>query len=444
MLAPSPARRPLSLNDDDDDDDDLLDNPAFAVEPEPDEPSAIEYIAACTYPAVRCSQWQRACVSRASDVVLSHYGLGKRGAEPLAKSLALNVHVHTLDLSDNGLGPEGVATVLDVLQSARAAPKLRVLSLRQNQAGEEGAEALKALLASSGGHPLSSIDFGSNGIGSRGGEIVAEGLLAAHEGGCSQVATLSLEHNEIEDVERLAAAVRTSTVLTALSLEWNQIGPAGGKALAEALAAQPALARLNVGWNGLGDEGVRALAGAVELQPLGGPLRELRLPHNRMSEEASVPLSRALGGLDLLDVSGNALGAGGCAVLLLAQQELRVRAAPAHVGDDVDDGAALQARDGGRVRAARHDDCRPAAARRQGRGAAVRRAAARRRAGARRTHPRRLRAAQAEPQGERQGGRSQGRRRRRQGQVEAQRRARAAGQAEKLSAQGQVTKEIGR
>ena len=39
-----------------------------------------------------------------------------------------------------------------------------------------------------------------------------------------------------------------------------------------------------------------------------------------------MPLSRALSGLDVLDVSGNALGASGAAVLLLAQQELQVAA----------------------------------------------------------------------------------------------------------------------
>ena len=38
-----------------------------------------------------------------------------------------------------------------------------------------------------------------------------------------------------------------------------------------------------------------------------------------------MPLARLLGGLDILDVSGNALGSSGAAVLLLGQQEHRVR-----------------------------------------------------------------------------------------------------------------------
>ena len=81
-----------------------------------------------------------------------------------------------LDLGDNGLGSEGVATVLKALRQPDAAPSLKVLSLRQNQAGEDGAEALRDLLAD-GAHPLESIDFACNAIGNQGGETVAEDLF---------------------------------------------------------------------------------------------------------------------------------------------------------------------------------------------------------------------------------------------------------------------------
>ena len=335
-----------------DDDDEVLDEPFFEPDPEPTEPAAIEYLEACAdLKCVKCSQWQRACISRATDVNLCHYGLQKRGVVPMSRSLALHAHIQTLDLGDNGLGPEGVATVLEALHSARIAPSLRMLSLRQNQAGETGAEALRALLSSQGGHPLDTIDFGCNALGTKGGEIVAEGLLAAaglHEAGAegaSRIASLSLEYNELDDADKLATALKASPTLTHLSLEWNQLGPSAVKALADALATQPPLTSLNVGWNGLGDGGIKELSHALELLPVESPLRHLRLHHNRMSVESSVPLSRALGALHSLDVSGNALGASGAAVLLLAQQELRLRPDDdAEPAEDAEPAAAAPAR----------------------------------------------------------------------------------------------------
>lgn len=290
-------------------------------ETEPEEPSALEYVAACTNLKclTKCSQWMRACNSRASEVLLCHYGVGKFGSEPLARSLTLNSNVTNLDLGDNGLGSEGISHILKALQQPSAAPSLSVLSLRQNQAGEEGAEALRALLVSNA-HALASIDFGANAIGNKGGEVVAEGL-----GRNTTVTSLSLEHNDIEEVEKLAHALRANSTLTAFSLEWNQVAPGGGKLLADAISSEPSLTSLNLGWNGLGDAGVKSLSAAIEQCPPDGPLRDVRLHHNRMSAEAAVPLSRALGNLDVLDTSGNALGEGGAAVLLMAQQELRLR-----------------------------------------------------------------------------------------------------------------------
>ena len=294
-----------------------------------DEPSSIEYTAACANgKAFRCSQWQRACISRATDVGLAHYGLGKRGAEALAASLVKHVCIRSLDLSDNGLGGEGVTSVLSALQQRNAAPALEVLVLRQNQAGQEGADAVAGFLRGSR-HRLASLDFASNALGTKGATTIAEALAAN-----ATLTALSLDSNEIdsEGVEQLAKALGGNRTLTSLSLEWNSVGKEGGMALAAMLGHDDlALSVLNLGWNGLGDEGVRLLARALELKPSGSAMRDVRLHHNRLSAEAAVPLSKALKSLAVLDVSGNALGEGGASVLLLAQQELEA-SAPAGSG----------------------------------------------------------------------------------------------------------------
>ena len=280
-----------------------------------DEPSAVAYVAACQKAGcAKCSQWHRACQSRAANVSLCHYGLGTRGVSTLCESLALNSAVRVLDLGDNGLGSEGIRLLLEAL-SGGAAAGLRELSLRQNAAGEEGATALAAFFRSSSS--LESLDFGGNAIGNKGAALLAEGL---QDGQCA-LQTLSLEHNQIEDdgAEKLARALGSCTSLTSLSLEWNAISGTGGKAFADALGGS-SLQSLNLGWNGLGDAGGEALGMALAAAPQGAAARDIRLHHNRMSATAAVALAHSVGRLSLLDISGNPLGTQGAAVLLLAQQ----------------------------------------------------------------------------------------------------------------------------
>jgi len=315
------------IDDDFSDSDDDVDQPP----PEESEPSAVVYAEGCKAEgAPRCSQWHRACVSHAVEVSISHYGLRPRGARLLAPSLAANSHVQSLDLSDNGLGPEGVCALLGALEGfvgigrskQPAAPVLRALSLRQNEAGLEGAQSVAVLLR--GSHRLQSLDFAANAIGDKGVSAIAD-ALASNE----TLRMLCVEHNQIEDdgMGQLAAALKENRTLTSLSIEWNAVGPVGAKALADVLPEQPTLRALNLGWNGLGDQGIASLAAALEAPAEMNELVDMRLHHNRCSSVAALPLARALVTLEMLDVSGNPLGAGGASALLLAQQETRGRPA---------------------------------------------------------------------------------------------------------------------
>ena len=114
---------------------------------EAEEPSVAAYNAACLASGVvACSRWRRSCAARHSEISLAHYGVGKRGAAPLAASLRLAGQLVALDLSDNGLGAEGVEAVLRGLGDG-GGPSLATLDLSQNQAGPDGAAALGELLS---------------------------------------------------------------------------------------------------------------------------------------------------------------------------------------------------------------------------------------------------------------------------------------------------------
>ena len=77
----------------------------------------------------------------ATPTSAAHYGVGKRGAAPLAASLRLAGQLVALDLSDNGLGAEGVEVVLRGPATRRALTARRPLATRR----ADGAVALGEL-----------------------------------------------------------------------------------------------------------------------------------------------------------------------------------------------------------------------------------------------------------------------------------------------------------
>ena len=86
---------------------------------EPEPPSVAVYRDACLEAGkVPCGRWLRTCQTKSEECTLQHYGIGKKGSAPLGKSLRVNACVRVLDLSDNGLGTEGVQTLAKALNAA--------------------------------------------------------------------------------------------------------------------------------------------------------------------------------------------------------------------------------------------------------------------------------------------------------------------------------------
>lgn len=68
-----------------------------------------------------------------------------------------------------------------------------------------------------------------------------------------------------EEVNKLAGALKTNTVLTDLDLNVNKIDDEGAKALAEALKVNTTLKELDLSLNLIGDDGIKALAEALKV-----------------------------------------------------------------------------------------------------------------------------------------------------------------------------------
>ena len=313
------------------------------------EPSALAYSEASKEAgSVLCGRWHRTCQSRGEECQLQHYGIGKKGAPALGASLRVNVCMRALGLSDNGLGGEGVRSLVDALLGG-GAPALIILDLSQNQAGPDGAAALGELLAeqTKTERGLQTLRFDANAIGDKGAGQLASGLATNRA-----LRSLHLCRNEVgcEGAGLMAPALAQNATLESLSLEWNQIRADGCRALISA-CRDAAVSQLDLGWNGVRDEACAAISAA--LRDGSAPLRELKLHNNHVSAEGGAVLCAALEVrdalelasqlphisptspltsplhlpyisqvLDALDVSGNPLANEGVSALLLAHHAL--------------------------------------------------------------------------------------------------------------------------
>ena len=96
---------------------------------------------------------------------LSHNSLGAEGAATLAPALAANGVLTALDLSFNNLKDEGVSAVCEAIQSNKET-KLASLNMGANCISPIGAKSVASMVAVTG--TLMECDISNNGMGKEG------------------------------------------------------------------------------------------------------------------------------------------------------------------------------------------------------------------------------------------------------------------------------------
>ncbi len=223
----------------------------------------------------------------------------------------------SLDVSRNTIGRDGAFGLASVL------PRMQVTRLLVNRCGID-AEAILSLLEGGAGR-LQQLDLSGNGLGPEGIELVAQApqlagihmldvsqnALRAHGMKCLGASTFLTELHELhlnanemgdEGCEELARSVSNMPVLETLSLSDNLIGPRGAAQLC-GLASR--LCDLDLSFNELGDGGVDALVRASSWKDLHRlDLTSCGIGFGGMATLMSAP---SLSLLCTLDLSHNAL-----------------------------------------------------------------------------------------------------------------------------------------
>jgi len=230
----------------------------------------------------------------------------------LAEALGCCEHLAHLDLANNKIGPEQVASLAGGLGKCKA---LAHVNLAGNEIGGEGAGRLVGALGEC--KALTHLDLSANQMGKEG-----IGRLAGVLGECTALVHLDLSRNKSfrgldndnadeTDAGRLVEVLRKCKALAHLNLGFNGIGTwSGWERLLGALGECQALAHLDLSSNSIQERGARRLADVLgECRALA----RLDLSSNAMGPNGVLELASVLGAckrLVHLKLASNAIGGG--------------------------------------------------------------------------------------------------------------------------------------
>ena len=190
---------------------------------------------------------------------LSGNNLDVNGTSSLAHVVTCNSlkYLKHLDISNNAMGPKGVARLVPALEGL--ADSMQHLNLGGNAMGDDGAVTLAPALRSL--TRLQHLDLGENELGWKGAAALAPAVKILQ----SSLSHLDLGGNfcwaeEAEGVAIMAPAIKALWYLEHLDLSNTGLGFAGGAAMiAPTLGALSRLKHLNLRDSALGVDGIFAL-----------------------------------------------------------------------------------------------------------------------------------------------------------------------------------------
>ncbi|KAI9597221.1 hypothetical protein BDF19DRAFT_421150 [Syncephalis fuscata] len=189
-------------------------------------------------------------------------------------SLSFVMPLIRLDLRDTSLGPEGMKLLARLVATKRT---LRWLNAASNQGGPAGAEAMAHVLADPT-LKLARLSLELNDIGFDGGKAIARALLTN-----TSLTHLHMPRNNLGDqgTGAIANALTKNRSLRYLQLEFNSISDVGAQMLSNALRVNNTLRGLQLTFNLVGDEGYVGAEHLAAALTRNRALQHLSLVQNR-------------------------------------------------------------------------------------------------------------------------------------------------------------------
>ena len=193
------------------------------------------------------------------ELELLNCEIGVAGGKSLAAALSEGSAMLTsLNLQNNGLGPEGAKALADAL---RVNAVLKSINLRYNSLDTEGWCAIFHALRDNKDNKIESWHLKDQGIGADTAKALAEYVSVS-----AVLTSLDVGSNRrLNEAAALAIvrAARQHDKMAILSLEFCEIGPSMAKEIAEYVRGSAVLSFINIFGIAIGDEGMRAIGTAI-------------------------------------------------------------------------------------------------------------------------------------------------------------------------------------
>jgi Ran GTPase-activating protein (RanGAP) involved in mRNA processing and transport len=252
---------------------------------------------------------------RESEVIkLNNFNLGDAlgiaYADGLRHLQKQGVRVRELHIANCFLGQTAVAAMMNAVASF---PGLELLDLTDNGIGANGAASLQVALAAH--ETLADVRLAKTKIDDR-----AAGRLFKHLIAHASLTSLDLSSNDIAATpamyKPLANVLEAEGQLRTLNLGWNRIDAKALSGIAEALQSNTKLTHLDLSWNGFGNKGALVLGSILRFN---AGLKYLNICHNEIRGRGCFVIADTLKEnktLDTIIFDGNPLGIrGGRAIL---------------------------------------------------------------------------------------------------------------------------------
>ncbi|XP_065798121.1 leucine-rich repeat-containing protein 74A [Muntiacus reevesi] len=246
-----------------------------------------------------------------SYVNLNHHGLGPNGTKAIAIALVSNTTVLTLELADNCIMPEGILSLVEMLQENYY---LQEINVSDNDLGLKGARILSEFLQNNTSS-LFSLQLSGNNFKEESAELFCQALSNNY-----RIKSLDLSHNQFCEKagEYLGQMLAINVGLQSLDLSWNHLCIRGVVALCSGLRSNVSLKKLDLSMNSFGNEGAAALG---EVLRLNSYLTYLDLSSNNITNDGLSKISRALElneSLKVLKLFLNPISMDGALLLILS------------------------------------------------------------------------------------------------------------------------------
>ncbi|XP_074645810.1 uncharacterized protein LOC141902058 isoform X2 [Tubulanus polymorphus] len=215
-----------------------------------------------------------------------------------------NTRLGELDLSDNGIGQEGVTKIALMIHENQFITRL---DLSNNQLSNEGAKILGQMLQEN--RVLTYLNLSGNNFQESDATFIATGIEFNE-----RLVELDVSHNNFSEdgAMHIGKALGTNPLLKKLNLGWNHIRRKGAVTICKGLVKNDTLTEINLSWNGFGYEGALALGQALKRNKC---LISLDISNNRINWQGAVFISSGLQvnpTLETLRIGTNPLTTTGC------------------------------------------------------------------------------------------------------------------------------------